>query len=220
MTTDGDGLIRGFKKAFDNEVEVIEILYASNCPNILIYYHLQQAVEKLLKVLYLEVASTNASYSKIKKLGHKVEDISFELISLIGNANIEHFKKLETASSSDYSQLIENTELFNKTVKQEYQIMKDNFINNIRNYENFFNNIYDKYEQYKTLFNNKGGKPVIILAIGGLLTVALYRMNNLPRYPEEDFNYENLDILRSNMHLIPKLVTIFEYWLSLIRSPK
>jgi hypothetical protein len=43
-------------------------------------------------------------------------------------------------------------------------------------------------------------------------------MNNLPRYPEEDFNFTNLDLLKDNLDVIPKIMEIIKFWLKLIRG--
>ncbi|MDN5868825.1 MAG: hypothetical protein L0H55_15680 [Candidatus Nitrosocosmicus sp.] len=219
MTSKVNSLIEGYRQAANNDIEVIEILFASEHANILIFYHLQQALEKLSKMLYLGMKPQDTTYEKIIK-SHNIEDISVELMILIGDEYIAKFKKCGQDDIAKYAKLIDNMELFRTTVKKENRIMKDNFVKNIRNYEVFFNNIYSNFEPFNKLLNdNASAKPVVILSIGALLASSLYKMNNISRYPEEDFNFENLEILRSNMHLIPKLLTMFKFWLDLINKP-
>ncbi|WP_144731922.1 hypothetical protein [Candidatus Nitrosocosmicus arcticus] len=213
-------IIEGYRQAINNDLEVIEILYTYKRLNILIFYHLHQALEKQLKMLYLDLKPEESTYSKIKKIGHSIEEISVELIILIGDEHIRAYKKFEVNDPVEYAKLVENIEFLKNTVKKENRIMRDNYVTNMHNYEAFLSNIYSKYEQYKLLLSsNKSAKPTVILSIGALLAISLFKMNNMPRYPEEDFNYQNLNILKSNIHLMPKLITIFKFWLDLIRSP-
>src|SRR4051794_37635707 len=99
-------LIEGYKQSANNDLEIIESLAIEN-KNILIFYHIQQAFEKLLKVIFLKTLTLNSEL-KIKKIldfRHKIEDITFDLMVLVCDEYIIQFKSLEKASE-DYGKFV------------------------------------------------------------------------------------------------------------------
>ena len=90
-----DILVKKFIEAGNYDVEIIEVLLNCNIPNILIFYHLQQAIEKFLKAAWIHFSTSNQIYDQIKKLGHNAEKISFKLILEICNDYRNQLERLK-----------------------------------------------------------------------------------------------------------------------------
>jgi HEPN domain-containing protein len=214
-------LINGYTHSANNDLDIIEYLYKDN-DNILIFYHIQQAFEKLLKVIYLQT-STSSPEIKVKeilKFRHRIEDITFDLIILRCNEYTIQCKPFENLCSKDYDKSVKQFESYKNTAKTEKQNMRNNFNENIRNYPSFIDKIYENFTTNST--QSQGNSQIripLILSVSLLLSSCLYKMNNLSRYPEEDFDCRNLDILKENLYLIPKILEMFEFWFNLIGQP-
>jgi HEPN domain-containing protein len=212
-------LVYGYTQSANNDIEIIETLFQKR-NNILIFYHIQQAFEKLLKVLYLQT-STYEPELKIKKIfnfRHEIEDITLDLIILTCDEYIIQYKSFENISTKDYDKFVKQIESYKNTTKTEKENMKINFKKNIENYSSFIDKIYGNFTKYHTpLQENPQGKIILILVVGLLLSTCLYKMNNLSRYPDEDFNFENLDLLKDNLISIPKIFEMFQFWINLIK---
>jgi hypothetical protein len=69
-------------------------------------------------------------------------------------------------------------------------------------------------EQIKTYKEYK----IPILSLGLLLSMGLYKMDVVSRYPEKDFDYKNIGFLKNNLNSIYKILCMFKFWLSLINE--
>jgi hypothetical protein len=49
--------------------------------------------------------------------------------------------------------------------------------------------------------------------VGLFLSKCLYKMDMISRYPEEDFQFQNLSLLKNNLNSIDKIMPIFEFFI-------
>jgi hypothetical protein len=49
--------------------------------------------------------------------------------------------------------------------------------------------------------------------VGLFLSKCLYKIDMISRYPEEDFQFQNLSLLKNNLNSIDKIMSIFEFFI-------
>ncbi|MGN6624119.1 MAG: hypothetical protein ACTHKK_08260 [Candidatus Nitrosocosmicus sp.] len=212
-------IIDGLKQSANNDLEIIEILANQN-NNILIFYHLEQAFEKLLKVLYLE---TNLhGYEppiKIEKYRHKIDVITYDLIVLVCDEYIKQLEPMKTTYPNEYDMFVKQIDSFKTKAEDKKNDMKKDYNNYLKNYSTNVDENYNNFIKYSSsLQANPEGRIVLILSLGLILSSCLYKMNDISRYPVKDFDFKNLDLLNDNLYTIPKILKIFRFWLNSVRQ--
>jgi HEPN domain-containing protein len=214
MNKENELLSRGFIQAANNDLEIIHTLYTKYIHNILIFYHLQQALEKLLKASYIEIGPSNQNYNQIKKLGHNAGDISFKLIFEICSLYEKHFEENKQFYGEDeISVLIKQMNFYKDSVQKELETTQKEYINNVKNYDTFVNRIYSEFVENKSNIKESRQKSILIATVGLFLSKCLYKMDMISRYPEEDFQFQNLSLLKNNLNSIDKIMSIFEFFI-------
>lgn len=176
-------IIDGLKQSANNDLEIIETM-TNKISNILIFYHLEQAFEKLLKVLYLETNPNSTDpHSKIEKYHHKIDLITYDLIVLICDEYINHFKHMEITYPYEYNNLVKQIKSFKTTAENKKKDMNQNFEDYLKNYSINVNKNYNNFIIYSTqLQGNPQGRTLLILSVALILSSCLYKMNDLSRY--------------------------------------
>ncbi|MER5175570.1 MAG: hypothetical protein ABJB76_06100 [Candidatus Nitrosocosmicus sp.] len=214
MNEENEMLSNAFRQAGKNDLEIIHTLCNHKIPNILIFYHLQQALEKFLKASYIEISPGNQNYNQIKKLGHNAGDISFKLIIEICSLYEKYFEENKQFYGEDKTNaLIKFMNSFKDNVKKELETTQKEYMDNIKNYDTFVNRIYCEFVKNKNKIIKNKQKPILIATVGLFLSKCLYKMDIISRYPEEDFKFQNLSLLKNNINSIDKIRTILDFFI-------
>lgn len=215
-------LIEEFRKACNNDLEVIEILYQNDSRNILIFYHMEQALEKYLKFDLIQTSQKDLNYDHLKKkFGHKIEYLNFILISELCDTYINAYSKVESVNkTTDYQDFIVLLNRFKDTVKTKSDFIKDHHVENIKNYKKFVDDIYSLFKISKNQEELKKLKPVLIVTVGSYLSYCLYNMDMISRYPiKEGFNLKNFDFLERDFDSINQIYEMLQFFIYEINLP-
>ncbi len=157
MSNENVDLIKEFRRACNNDLEVIDRLYRNNSKNILIFYHMEQALEKYLKFDLIQTSQKDLNYDQIKKkFGHKIECLNFMLVSELCDTYIKAYSKVESVNkTTDYQDFIVLLNSFKYTVKTKSDFIKDHHVENIKNYKKFVDDIYLYLRQVKIKKNSR-----------------------------------------------------------------
>ncbi len=215
-------LIEEFRKACNNDLEVIEMLYQNDSKNILIFYHMEQALEKYLKFDLIQTSKKELNYDQItKKFGHKIECLNFMLISELCDTYINAYSKVDSVNkTTDCQDFIVLLNSFKDTVKTKSDFIKDHHVENIKNYKKFVNNIYSLFKISKNQEELQKLKPILIVTVGTYLSCCLYNMDMLSRYPiKNGFNLKNFDFLARDFDSVTQLYEMLQFFIYEVNSP-
>jgi hypothetical protein len=222
MSNESAMLIEGFRRACNNDLEVIEMLYQNNSKNILIFYHMEQALEKYLKFDLIQTSQKGLNYDQLrKKFGHKIEYLNFMLISELCDTYINEYSKVESVNkTTDYQDFVVLLNSFKDTVKTKSDSIKYHHVENIKNYKEFVNDIYTLFEISKSQENLKKLKPVSIITVSTYLSCCLYNMDMISRYPlKEGFNLKNFDFLERDFDSVNQIYEMLQFFIYEVNSP-
>jgi len=130
MCNESEILAEEFRKACNNDLEVIEMLYKNESKNILIFYHMEQALEKYLKFDLIQLSKKDLNYDEIKKkYGHKIEDLNLMLVYELCDTYTNTYSKVDSVNkTSDYQDFIEIMDSFKDTVKTKSDLIKERHV--------------------------------------------------------------------------------------------
>ena len=223
MSNESAMLIEGFRRACNNDLEVIEMLYQNNSKNILIFYHMEQALEKYLKFDLIQTSQKGLNYDQLrKKFGHKIEYLNFILISELCDTYINAYSKVESVNkTTDYQDFVVLLNSFKDTVKRKSDFIKVHHVENIKNYKKFVSGIYSLFEKSKNKEELKKLKPVMIVTVGTYLSCCLYNMDMISRYPiKEGFDLKNFDFLERDFDSVKQIYEMLKFFICEINSPQ
>lgn len=189
MDVDSKTLTDGYMKSCNNDLEIIELILNSGSKNVLIFYHIQQAFEKFLKADLINLSRKDLDFVEIKKnLGHKTEDLAFNLLIELCDIYKEAYSRINSIVNTQvYWDFIEQMNSFNVTFRTKSNEINKDYVKNIFRYKDFVTEIYSQYEKSKNSQVLLKQKPLLIITICFYLSCCLYKMNNISRYPEKEF---------------------------------
>jgi hypothetical protein len=195
-------------------------------------YNLEQSFEKSLKALHIHRSMTvsnlseKQAYDKAFKFSHNIEKSAIDLLIEIGEFDKNKFQKSMELTTNP--ELIQKLQISITAIDKYLTSAKDlpnklgldrDFIANIRNYDTHVRKYYDKYTNINMEVNKLGSFNFLRLvnSVAGLYA-CLYRMDTITRYPSENFNYENIELLGNEKNACIMIAEILDSLITLVSN--
>jgi hypothetical protein len=97
--------------------------------------------------------------------------------------------------------------------------LKKNLVKNIKDYAQFVKKRYEYYQKpaKEAISQQQESMFIRFVIIVAILYPCLYKMDEITRYPSEDFSFKNLDLHDNLRHPCENLTKILEDLFSLLR---
>ena len=200
-------------QAAEIDLEAAKILAKQNF-FLPVLYHLQQAYEKCIKSYYIfrltsKGVTEKRADKKCKDLGHDTEEITIKLLAVVTQMDIDDMQKARRKlTDPDDLRIIDNGLAAIKRFKESIGRMvtrnnlKIDYIKNVKNYPGVVRGLYD-YNQSSSsseIMLRQPGQNSLLFDLAVItLYPSLYKMEEITRYPHDDFSYDNLNLLSTNM---------------------
>lgn len=207
---------------------IAKILIEKDTPSAL--YNFQQSFEKALKALHIHrsitilTLSEKQAYDKAFKFSHNVEKSVIDLLVEIGEFDKNKFQiALQSTTKPEEIQKLQISIIaVDKYLASAKNLpsklgLDTDFIANIRNYDTHVTKYYDKYTSINMEVNKLGDFNFLTLvnSVAGLYA-CLYRMDTITRYPIDNFNYENIELLRNKKNSCIMIAELLDTFLTLV----
>lgn len=192
-------------------------------------YHYQQSFEKGLKALHVfrfkqikgNTYSDKDASDKIKKFSHNIENSYSNFVTEMAEFEKTIYNNFlnSTHDQREKNTLINAISSIDNFINSVNNLMiklnlSKRFIVNINNYEDFIKKWYENYQtmSHNTSQTSSNYNFLSFILSSSILYPCLFGMDTITRYPDERFNYNNLEILKNQnkaCKLIEEMISDF-----------